>query len=96
MKMDIIEDAFRKQEEIETLNTIGQIIVIAALILIALFLLIITINIIIIRHRTKKTINILTYELKSQNILLSEIRDLNKQQYMQQQNWNNQNQNNRR
>ena len=81
------EEMYERAQFKEDLKIFTEITAIIGIILIVLFLLIITINIIVIRRRMKKTINLLTYEMKSQNILLSEIRDQTKQQPPQ--NWNN-------
>ena len=84
------EEMYKRAQFKEDLKIFAEITAIIGIILIVLFLLIITINIIVIRRRMKKTINLLTYEMKSQNILLSEIRDQTKQQPPQPpQNWNN-------
>lgn len=84
------EEMYKRAQFKEDLKIFAEITAIIGIILIVLFLLIITINIIVIRRRMKKTINLLTYEMKSQNILLSEIRDQTKQQPPQPpKNWNN-------
>lgn len=83
------EEMYKRAQFKEDLKIFAEITAIIGIILIILFLLIITINIIVIRRRMKKTINLLTNELKSQNILLSEIRDQNKQQTLPPHNYNN-------